>query len=295
MAARQHSGLAKSEVPTLLITGGSGYLGRHLARQASAKWQVVATYFSHHEALASCQAVPMDVQDGPSVARLLADLRPNVVIHTAYDMSSPEAMQSVIVEGTRHVAAAVSAVGARLLAMSTDVLFDGEHGPYCEADPPSPVTPYGRAKAEAEHIVAKLCPEAAIVRTSLIYGFNPPDPRTRWVVDSVRDGKPITLFTDELRCPVWAEQLAAALLELAGLEDLGGIWHLAGAQALSRYEFGVRLARAYGLDPAGITPGQSRDSEAVRPRDCRLAVNKARTRLQSPLWGVDEVLETRLM
>jgi len=280
-------------VRSLLITGGSGYLGRHLARQAAADWQVIATYFSHPDPLTGCQAVPLDVYDGPAVTRLLADLRPTAVIHTAYDMGSPEAMQSVIVEGTRHVAAAAAAVGARLVAMSTDVIFDGEHGPYGEADPPNPVTAYGRAKAEAERAVAGLCPETAIVRTSLIYGFHPPDPRTLWVVDSLRSGQPITLFTDELRCPVWVEQVAAALLELADGEgkEMGGVWHLAGAQALSRYEFGVRLARAYGLDPAGITPGQSRGSGLVRPRDCRLEIGKAQARLQSPLWGVDEVLE----
>jgi len=284
-------------VRTLLITGGSGYLGRHLARQGMAEWQVVATYFSHPDPLAGCQAVPLDVRNGPAVARLLDSVRPTAVIHTAYDMGSAEAMQPVIVEGTRHVAAAAAAVGARLVAMSSDVIFDGEHGPYREADPPSPVTPYGRAKAEAERAVAGLCPEAAIVRTSLIYGFDPADPRTLWVVDSLRSGQPITLFTDELRCPVWVEQLAAALLELAGEEggDWGGIWHLAGAQALSRYEFGVRLARAYGLDPAGITPGQSRDSGMIRPRDCRLEIGRAQARLRSPLWGVNEVLETRFL
>ena len=279
----------------LLITGGSGYLGRHLARQAAAEWQVVATYYSHPDPLAGCQAVPLDVRDGPAVDRLLTDLRPTAVIHAAYDMGSPQAMQSVIVEGTRHVAAAVAAVGARLLAISTDVIFDGEHGPYCEADPPNPVTPYGRAKAEAERIVAALCPQAAIVRTSLIYGFNPPDPRTLWVVDSLRSGRPITLFTDELRCPVWVEQLAAALLELAGkeAENIGGIWHLAGQQALSRYEFGVRLAHACDQDPAGITPGLSRDSGALRPRDCRLQIGRAQAHLRSPLWGVDQVLKTQ--
>ena len=118
--------------------------------------------------------MPLDVRDGVAVARLMADLRPAAVIHTAYDMTSPEAMQPVIVEGTRHVAAAAAALGARLVTMSTDVVFDGEHGPYCEADLPNPITPYGRAKAEAERAVAGLCPEAAMVRTSLIYGFDPP-------------------------------------------------------------------------------------------------------------------------
>jgi dTDP-4-dehydrorhamnose reductase len=173
--------------------------------------------------------------------------------------------------------------------MSTDVLFDGEHGPYSETDPPSPITAYGSAKAEAEQAVTDLCTDATIVRTSLVYGFDPPDPRTMWILDSVRQGQPITLFTDEVRCPVWVDQLAGALLELAS-GTKGGIWHLAGPQPLNRYAFGERLLRFHDLDPAGIRPGLSRQSEQLRPRDCRLDVAKARARLRSPLWGVDDVL-----
>lgn len=274
---------------TLLITGGSGYLGSELARQAQKTWRVVATYLSHATSLPLCQMVPLDIRDDAAVARLLSDVRPQVVIHTAADMSTPQAMQEVIVNGTHHVAAGAAAVGARLVHTSTDVVFDGERAPYTEGDPANPITPYGRAKAAAEQIVAGLCPAAAIVRTSLVYSLNPADPRTVWVVESVRQGQPITLFTDEIRCPVWLEQLAAALLELAA-GDEGGVWHLAGPQALSRYQFGERLVRACGLDPAGITPGLSRESGQLRPRDCTLDVDKAQALLHSPLWGVDEVL-----
>jgi dTDP-4-dehydrorhamnose reductase len=276
--------------PTLLITGGSGYLGSHLARQARDGWDVVATYFSHAVDLPGCRWLPLDIRDGAAVARLLDVVRPDVVIHTAFDMSAPPAMKSVIVDGTRYVASAVARAGARLVHLSTDVLFDGEDGPYAEDAPPGPVTPYGRAKAAAEEIVTSLCPGAPIVRTSLIYGFEPPDPRTLWVVDSIREGRSITLFTDEVRCPVWVEQLAAALLEIAAGEHRGA-WHLAGAQALSRYEFGERLAGFDGLDASGITPGLSRDSGLLRPRDCRLDISKAQAELASPLWGVDQVLE----
>jgi dTDP-4-dehydrorhamnose reductase len=275
--------------PTLLITGGSGYLGSHLARQARDTWHVIATHFSHPTSVPGCEMVPLDIRDGMAVTRLLMDLRPAAVIHTAIDMSEPKTMQSVIVDGTCHVAAAVAAVSARLVHMSTDVVFDGEHAPYRESDPLDPITPYGQAKAAAERVIADLCPGAAIARTSLIYGFCPPDPRTVWVVDSVRHQKPITLFTDELRCPVWVEQLAAAVLELAA-GDQDGAWHLAGPQSLNRYEFGERLLRAYGLDVTGVPAGLSRESKLVRPRDCRLHVSKALSYLQSPLWGVDEVL-----
>ena len=271
-------------------------MGAELVRQAAGSANAgrtdVATYLSHPERVAGCQAVRLDVRDEGAVARLFADYQPTVVIHTAADMTSPETLGPVIAGGTRHVAAAAQAAGARLVSMSTDVVFDGEHGPYGEADPPQPITPYGRAKAEAERIVAEICPSAAIVRTSLIYGLDPPDPRTTWIIDSLREGRAITLFGDEVRCPVWVEQLAGALLELAGSEQpgLAGVWHIAGRQALNRYEFGARLAHAYRLDPAGLTLGQSRASGLLRPRDCRLNIGRAQAALRSPLWGVDEVL-----
>jgi len=277
---------------TLLITGGSGYLGSHLARQAVSHWRVVATRFSHSVALPGCEVVAIDLEDARAVAALVSDLRPRAVIHTASNMSSPEAMQSVIVQGTRNVAAAAAASGARLIHLSSDMVFDGEHAPYSPGDPPQPITPYGCAKAEAERIVAEELATPAIVRTSLIYGFYPPDPRTLWVLDSLRRGVPLTLFTDEVRCPVWVEQLATALLELAR-GDQSGIWHLAGPQPISRYDFGERLARTYGLDPSGITPGLSHASGLVRPRDLTLDVRESQARLSSPLWGVDMVLAHR--
>ena len=273
----------------LLITGGSGYLGSHLARQARDTWDVVATYLSHPSEIPGCSWLPLDIRDSVAVARFLADIRPEAIIHTAFDMSAPPAMQAVIVDGTRHVASAAAKAGAYLVHMSTDVLFDGEEGPYTEGSPPSPITSYGRAKAAAEKAVVSLCPQASIVRTSLIYGFEPPVPRTLWIVDSVRQYQPITLFTDELRCPIWVEQLAAALLEIAS-KEYSGVWNLAGSQSLSRYDFGERLTRFYGLDPAFIASGLSRDSGLIRPRDCRLDISRAQAELVSPMWGVDKVL-----
>jgi len=274
---------------TLLITGASGYLGSHLARQARPTWRIIATTFSHTLTLPGVGIVRLDIRDAEAVTALIDAVHPRAIIHTAFDMSSPEAMQSVIVEGTRNLALAVAASGAHMVHMSTDMVFDGERAPYSPGDPPQPITPYGCAKAEAEQIVASTLPRAAIVRTSLIYGFAPLDPRTTWVLDCLRRRMPITLFTDEVRSPVWVEQLSAALLELAERE-LPGIWHLAGPEPIDRYGFGVNLARAFGQDPTGITAGLSRNSGLLRPRDLTLDVASSQAALRAPLWGVEQVV-----
>jgi dTDP-4-dehydrorhamnose reductase len=276
-------------VRRLLITGGSGYLGRHLTVLAAGHWEVTATYCSHPLDGEGFVATRLDVRDASQVETLMTMVQPDVVVHTAYTTGSEEAMQRVIVRGTRHVTRAAVDVGARLIHLSTDVLFDGRRGHYTEDDPPSPITPYGRAKAAAEAIVAAESSDAVIVRTSLITGFDPPDPRTQWVLDSLRENREMRLFTDEFRCPVWVITLAQALLELAEL-DYRGVLHVAGNQVLTRHELGVRLARFFGLDPAGLTPASAVESGLVRPLNCTLNLSLASRLLRTPLLGLDEVL-----
>ena len=155
--------------------------------------------------------------------------------------------------------------------LSSDIVFDGTRGRYREDDPVAPVHAYGRSKAEAERLVAELHPEAAIVRTSLIYGGPEPGPQERLA----REGR--RFFVDEIRSPVQVEDLARALLELVAL-DYSGPLHLAGADDISRYDLAVLL----GADPARIErqhdPDRARTSRSTarsrapetRLRACRV-------------------------
>lgn len=287
--------MADTRPPVLLVTGASGFLGQQLVRQAVASGRydrIWATWFSHPE---NCQIpgvdpVRLDITDQTAVLQLATEIRPDIVIHTAYSKQEPFTY-AVTAIGTRHVARAVARIGGRLIHMSSDVVFDGERAPYDEAAVPYPVHAYGRAKAAAEATVRALLPAATIVRTSLIVGLDPLDRISAWVVNSLRNGRPITLFTDEWRNPVWVHDLAAAVLELAQrTRPFVGPIHVAGPQALTRYQMGVRLARFFGLDAAGITPGLSRESGMVRPRDLRLDISLARHLLCTRLRGFDEGL-----
>jgi len=252
----------------LLVTGGSGYLGRELLRRTEA----VGTSHS------SPGDVRLDVRDEAAVAALLRSLRPRAVIHTAYRGDD----RATTFDGAVHVARAAAAVGARLVHISSDVVFDGEKGePYAEEDDPAPVTDYGRAKADAERAVLEAHPEALVVRTSLLYGGPEPGPQERLASDPAA-----TFFTDEIRCPICVGDLADALLELSGARR-SGVLHVAGADRVSRAEF-ARL-----LCGRPVRSAASAESGLIRPLDCSLAIDRARGLLETRLRGAREVLQVR--
>lgn len=274
----------------LLITGGTGFLGGELLRQAlPAGHAVAATYFSQEPpAVEGVTWAPLDVRDALAVEECVDRVRPDVVIHTAFLQNGPEVM-AITGEGAGNVARAAAAA-ARLIQMSSDVIFDGEReGAYTEEDPPAPISPYGEAKARAEELVAAAHPGAAIVRTSLIYGFDPIDRQTQFALDVAAGRRDDRLFVDEFRCPIYVADLAAALLELAAL-PYAGVLHIAGAERVSRHELGRLLAQACGLDPSGIPAARSAESPVRRPRNCALAVDRAQRLLTTRLRGVRQVL-----
>jgi len=239
----------------LLVTGGAGYLGSEVCRQAvEAGHDVVATQL--HVPAPFGRGLTVDLRE-PFV---LPDA--DVVVHTAYVQADPD----MIVRSTRNVANA--ARGARLVHLSTDLVFDGEHAPYAEDDEPRPLSEYGRAKLEAERLVT----DGLVVRTSLLYGK--PGPQEAL---AARDD--VVFHEDEIRCPTHVADLAAALLELAAV-DLTGVLHVAAPDAVSRLE----LARLLGArDPAGgpTPPGRARDVSLDSSRATRL--------LRTSLRGVRQI------
>ncbi len=283
--------MKKMNRPRMLVTGGSGYLGRWVARLARADWDVSATYLTHPVDEPGATWRRLDLRDEAAVAALVDEVRPAAIIHTAAcNPGSGDDFEASNATGTRHIARAAANCSARLVHVSSDVIFDGQRGNYVEADPPTPITPYARSKALAEAEVHASGADAAIVRTSLIYGWRPGvDRHTRWIVDGLNAGESVRLFSDEFRCPVWVENLAAAVIELASV-NYRGVLHVAGAQPLSRYEFGVRLLRFHGLDSDCAIPALSQEVAPGRPLDCTLDCARARSLLRTPLPGVDEVL-----
>ncbi|MDX2004010.1 MAG: SDR family oxidoreductase [Meiothermus sp.] len=277
----------------VLITGGTGYLGRVLLRQGLEQGlTLAATCHSQPPAAPGVRWHRLDILDRPGLRQTLEVFRPEVVVHTAYRKEG-EGWGRVIVEGTANVLEASRAVGARLVHLSTDAVFDGEKlGPYTEADPPNPVTEYGRAKLEAERLVLHTDPGATAIRTSLIWGLDPLDPTSRTALDLAQGRAKGALFTDEYRSFVYAQDLAAAILELLRVPHTG-LLHLGGAEPLSRAEFGQRLVQHHGLDPQALPLGSVRDFPTPRPRNGVLDSSRAALLLKTRLRGVGEVLASQ--
>lgn len=251
----------------VLITGGAGLVATHLLRAAPAGLDVEATVRSSplDPTVRQVRDHRLDLRRAAAVDELLSLVRPDVVVHTAYSMDDP----TQVVDATEHVAAACARVGAALVHLSTDAVFDGATAPYAEADLPEPVNDYGRWKAAAERTVAGLVPDACIVRLSLVVSADPLDTGSRWLLGEVRAGRRPTLFADEVRCPIRGVDLAAQLWALVGLDRgaRAGIWHLPGPEALSRVELGRRVLVDAGLDPAATQVGSCADHPQPRPAD----------------------------
>lgn len=244
---------------SLHVTGATGFLGRELVRLRP-----------------DASAERVEVRDARAVSGLLRRVRPDVVVHAAYRQDGDGARETTVA-GAENVARVARSIGARLVHLSTDLVFDGLGGaPYAETDEPRPLTAYGEAKAEAERRVLAAHPDALVVRTSLLLGGPGHEPSKHEL--AARDPG-LTFHEDELRCPVQVGDLALALLELAGL-GVSGPLHVAGPDAVSRAEL-AELVTGGPVRRGPAPPG--------RPLDCRLDSSLASRLLGIRVRGVREL------
>jgi dTDP-4-dehydrorhamnose reductase len=283
----------------ILVTGAGGLLGGRLAACLHERGLDVVAVHRRTPAPDGPRAVAADLLADGALDRLLDAERPEGVVHAAVlgraDLCQerPSDAQATNARLPGLVAAACAGRGIRLVALSTDLVFGGDAPPYRESDPTRPLGVYGLTKAQGERSVLEACPAAAVGRVALVYGrgHGARGTASESVAWALRAGRRVRLFTDEYRTPVDAWSVAeAALRMLSGAAR--GLFHLGGPERLSRWELGVRVARALGLPESGLTAGVRADYSGSDPRaaDVSLDSGRARRELGWQPRAIDEAL-----
>jgi dTDP-4-dehydrorhamnose reductase len=283
------------------VTGANGLLGG----------AAVACLVGRHEVLAigrGASRLPpgaftwaaADLGDGRSVEAALRDFRAEAVLHAGATTDvdgcerEPEAAWRVNVGGTEQVARACRALRARLVAVSTDYVFDGAAGPYGEDDLPNPRGAYARSKRCGEEAALLLAPGCAVARVAVVYSGRPGAKTTfaTQVVEKLSRGEPVKAFSDQIVSPTLAENGAAMTLELLLETDFYGVLHTAGATALDRVDFARRVAARFGLS-GEIIPVRTADVKLLAPRPLRagLRVERAAALLREQPLAIDAALD----
>jgi dTDP-4-dehydrorhamnose reductase len=294
--------------PLAWITGANGLIGNYLVQTAprfAPRWRVIGLVRdgnmpsipqSGRDAVSaspfsSGNVRCLDLTDFDAVRRAFRDDQPQLIIHCAAvsalaeAQANPDLARRVNVGVTEFLAGLAADI--QFVFFSTDLVFDGRKGNYVETDAVNPIHIYGETKAAAEEIVLKN-PKHTVVRTSINggtsragnRGFNE-QLRLAW-----QAGQGMNLFTDEFRCPIFAGETARAVWELVN-QSRAGLFHVAGAEKLSRWQIGQLLAARWPQLNPKISPGLAKKfSGPPRALDTSLNISKVQKVLSAPLPGL---------
>jgi len=285
----------------ILVTGASGLLGSRVVRLASEKHEVWAGYSENPVDVEGVETLRFDITDREHVFRAVRESEADAVIHCAAMTNVddcerlPEKAFAVNGFGTENMAMAAREIGAKLIYVSTDYIFDGsKQGAYSESDEVSPLSVYAKSKLRGE-LGARIAGNWAVARVSVLYGWNSPKQHPNfvtWVIGKLKAGEEITLLSDQFISPTLAENAAEALLRIAEI-GARGVFHVSGSSCISRLEFGRQIAREFGLDEGLISEGKSSEMKwlAKRPVNSCLSIEKAANELGVRMLSTTEGLK----
>ena len=282
----------------LLVTGGSGLLGSHVARAAAARHEVTALFNAHPIVILGAEVVRCDLTDGLQTRACLDGVRPEAIFHCAAltDVELCERDQPLAeranVEATATLAAWAAEHGAAFVYISTDAVFDGARGGYREDEPCAPINCYARTKMKAETVTRLQLPEALIIRTNF-YGWSPQARLSlgEWILRGLSRRDRLTMFTDVYFCPILVDDLARLVLELME-RKVSGTYHVVARDRCSKYEFAKRMGALFGFETRELVPISVDEYPfmAKRPKNISLDVAKVTRELGRAMPSIDEGL-----
>ncbi|MDD5617611.1 MAG: SDR family oxidoreductase [Candidatus Omnitrophica bacterium] len=271
----------------LLITGGSGLLGSNLAMIARNEFDTYLSYNTHKISMRKCHCEQIDLVNYEKTKNLVAQIKPEYIIHCAalvdvdYCEKHPIIARRNNFVATKNIAEIAEKNKAKLVYISTDAVFDGNTGMYKESDKTSPLSVYAKTKLEGENIVRAVSTNHMIVRTC-VYGWSLAGTKNfaEWVYCSLKEKRPINMFTDIFFTPILANDLSDMLIK-ALAKDLRGVYNMTGSQVCRKLDFAVQMADLFGFDKKCINSvsSESTGSRAPRPKNSSLDTTKVSAKL----------------
>ncbi len=278
----------------IFVTGASGLLGLNLCLGMEAAHRAIGV---DRGKLADTpfELVHAELTEPEAVSRLMDLVRPDAVIHTAalanleLCEANPKLAQTLNADIPGEFAVECVHHGARMIHISTDAVFDGtKDGIYTEIDTPNPQGVYARTKLQGEWNVRFANRDAIIARVNF-FGWSLSGTRSlsEFFYNKLAAGQPCNGFADIFFCPLFVGDLARILVRMLD-KNLSGLYHVVGSESLSKYEFGIRIARQFGFDPELVRPISVENSglTAKRSHNLRLSIQKLSTDLGMEIPGV---------
>jgi len=283
----------------ILVTGASGLLGLNLSLGMMETHTIVGVDRSKL-AGTPFELVQADLLEAGVCSRLMDQTRPDAIIHTAANAnvdsceSDPHGAQRLNAELPGELADVCAKHSVQMIHISTDAVFDGtKDGIYTEDDAPNPLGVYARTKLDGERTVLSVNPDAAVARVNF-FGWSLSGSRSlsEFFYNNLSAGKQANGFTDVWFCTMFVGDLAETLVRMLE-KGLSGLYHTVGSEAITKYEFGVRIARQFGYDPGLVIPISVEESglKARRSHNLRLSVHRLSTDLGMEIPGVSTGIE----
>ncbi len=277
----------------ILITGSNGLLGQNLGLLAPAGVELMGIDLQERgEEPGLSRFRRLDLGERKHVLACVEEFAPDWILNAAAftNVNGAESARELCwranVTAVENLAVACRKQGCRLVHLSTDYIFDGNHGPYREDDLPNPIGYYGKSKLASENILRGAEIPYTVVRTMVLYGHArqvKPD-FVSWLIGSLRQGKPVRIVTDQYGNTTLAAELAQGIWRIVE-RQVAGFFHIAGTEIIDRYSFALKVAEVFNLEAGLITPITTAElnQEAPRPMRSGLVVEKAIKELELEL------------
>lgn len=261
----------------IIIFGAKGFLGKKLYSHFSKNNDVLRTSTSQSEGYTK-----VDVGKKEEVETVFSEFNPDLVINCAAicDVEkcekNPELASEVHVEGAKNIAECCKKYNAKIVHISTDYIFNGMSGPYDEESAPSPISTYGKTKAEGEKVIKQTVSKFIILRPPILYGFNDKDDKPTFTLDvlsKLNSEEEIKVDNERIKYPVLIDDIAACIEHLI-TTNAEGVFNIATKKGYTRFEWAKLIAKTAGYDDSKICAEEKSEYNQNRPKDVKLITTK---------------------